>query len=128
MGTMSRLGSASVSTARRISPTRCLTSPGNSSVRPLRSNSEAGGLPPDPTNDGHSDAAITYLDDCFSTIADGEPGQSYADTPIGSYIPSRYEQYYDGRFARRRSGRERPLLQRACAASAQPTETGKPCS
>jgi hypothetical protein len=46
------------------------------------------------------DAAITYLDECFSTIADGEPGQSYADTPIGSYLPSRYEQYYDGRFAR----------------------------
>ena len=36
-------------------------------------------------------AAITYLDDCFSTIADGEPGQSHADTPIGSYRPSRYE-------------------------------------
>ena len=36
-------------------------------------------------------AAITYLDDCFSTIADGEPGQSHADTPIGSYLPSRYE-------------------------------------
>jgi len=46
------------------------------------------------------DAAITYLDECFSAIADGEPGQSYADTPIGSYLPSRYEQYYDGRFAR----------------------------
>jgi hypothetical protein len=39
------------------------------------------------------DAAITYLDDSVSTIADREPGQSYADTPIGSYIPSRYEQY-----------------------------------
>jgi hypothetical protein len=46
------------------------------------------------------DAAITYLDECFSAIADGEPGQSYADTPIGSYLPQRYEQYYDGRFAR----------------------------
>jgi hypothetical protein len=46
------------------------------------------------------DAAITYLDECFSAIAEGEPGQSYADTPIGSYLPSRYEQYYDGRFAR----------------------------
>lgn len=44
--------------------------------------------------------AITYLDECFSTIADGEPGQSYADTPIGSYLPQRYEHYYDGRFAR----------------------------
>jgi hypothetical protein len=48
----------------------------------------------------HRDAAITYLDECFSAIADGEPGQSYADTPIGSYLPARYEQYYDGRFAR----------------------------
>jgi len=46
------------------------------------------------------DAAVTYLDECFSAIAEGEPGQSYADTPIGSYLPSRYEQYYDGRFAR----------------------------
>jgi hypothetical protein len=46
------------------------------------------------------DAAITYLDECFSAVADGEPGQSYAATPIGSYLPSRYEQYYDGRFAR----------------------------
>ena len=46
------------------------------------------------------DAAITYLDECFAAIADGEPGQSYADTPIGSFLPSRYEQYYDGRFAR----------------------------
>jgi hypothetical protein len=46
------------------------------------------------------DAAVTYLDECFSAIAEGEPGQSYAETPIGSYLPSRYEQYYDGRFAR----------------------------
>lgn len=46
------------------------------------------------------DAAITYLDECFAAIAEGDPGQSYADTPIGSYLPSRYEQYYDGRFAR----------------------------
>jgi hypothetical protein len=46
------------------------------------------------------DAAVTYLDECFSAIAEGEPGQSYADSPIGSYLPSRYEHYYDGRFAR----------------------------
>jgi hypothetical protein len=46
------------------------------------------------------DAATTYLDECFSAIAEGEHGQSYADTPIGSYLPSRYEHYYDGRFAR----------------------------
>jgi hypothetical protein len=46
------------------------------------------------------DAAVTYLDECFSAIAEGEPGQNYADTPIGSYLPSRYEHYYDGRFAR----------------------------
>jgi hypothetical protein len=46
------------------------------------------------------DAAITYLDECFSAIAEGEPGQSYADTPIGNYLPPRYEQYYNGRFAR----------------------------
>lgn len=46
------------------------------------------------------DASITYLDECFSAIADGEPGESYAATSIGSYLPSRYEQYYDGRFAR----------------------------
>ena len=45
-------------------------------------------------------AAITYLDECFSAIAEGEPGQSYADTPIGHYLPGRYEHYYDGRFAR----------------------------
>jgi hypothetical protein len=46
------------------------------------------------------DAAVTYLDECFAAIAQGEPGQSYADTPIGNYLPARYEQYYDGRFAR----------------------------
>jgi hypothetical protein len=46
------------------------------------------------------DAAVSYLDECFSAIAEGAPGQSYADTPIGSYLPQRYEQYYDGRFAR----------------------------
>jgi hypothetical protein len=46
------------------------------------------------------DAVVTYLDECLSAIADGEPGQSYADTAIGSYLPSRFEQYYDGRFAR----------------------------
>jgi hypothetical protein len=46
------------------------------------------------------DATITYLDECFSAIAEGEPGQSYADTSIGSYLPRRYEHYYDGRFAR----------------------------
>ncbi len=38
-------------------------------------------------------AAITYLDECFSAIAEGQPVQSYADTPIGSYLPSRYEHY-----------------------------------
>jgi hypothetical protein len=46
------------------------------------------------------DAAVTYLDECFSAIADGEPGQSYADTSTGSYLPARYEQYYDARFGR----------------------------
>jgi hypothetical protein len=46
------------------------------------------------------DAAVTYVDECFSAIAEGQPGQSYAETPIGSYLPSRYEHYYDGRFAR----------------------------
>jgi hypothetical protein len=46
------------------------------------------------------EAAVTCLDECFSAIADGEPGQSYADSPIGAYLPSRYEHYYDGRFAR----------------------------
>jgi hypothetical protein len=40
------------------------------------------------------DAAVTYLDECFSAITEGEPGQSYADTPIGSYLPSRYEHYW----------------------------------
>jgi hypothetical protein len=55
---------------------------------------------PDSHRDALRDAAITYLDECFSAIAEGEPGQSYADTPIGNYLPSRYEQYYDGRFAR----------------------------
>jgi hypothetical protein len=45
-------------------------------------------------------AASTYLDECFSAIAEGKPGQSYAETPIGYYLPSRYEHYYDGRFAR----------------------------
>jgi hypothetical protein len=33
-------------------------------------------------------------------IVYGERSQSYADTPIGSYLPGRYEPYYDGRFAR----------------------------
>ena len=46
--------------------------------------------------DAFRDAAITYLDECFSAIADGEPGQSYADTPLGTYLPQRYEHYYDG--------------------------------
>lgn len=46
------------------------------------------------------DTAITYLDECSSAIAEGEPGQSYTDTMIGAYLPQRYEQYYDGRFAR----------------------------
>ena len=55
---------------------------------------------PEPLREALRDAAIIYLDECFSTIADGEPGQSYADTPIGSYLPQRYEHYYDGRFAR----------------------------
>jgi len=50
--------------------------------------------------DALRDAAIACLDECFSAIAEGEPGQSYADTPIGSYLPRRYEHYYDGCFAR----------------------------
>lgn len=37
------------------------------------------------------DAAIAYLDECFSAIADSEPGQSYANTPSGSYLPLRIE-------------------------------------
>lgn len=45
-------------------------------------------------------AAITYLDECFSAIAEGQPGEGYADTAMGGYLPSRYEHYYDGRFAR----------------------------
>ncbi len=54
---------------------------------------------PQSHREARRDAAISYLDECFSAIAEGEPGQSYADTPIGSYLPRRYEQYYDGRFA-----------------------------
>jgi hypothetical protein len=46
------------------------------------------------------DAAVVYLDECFSAIADGQPGQSYAETMIGAYLPQRYEQYYNGGFAR----------------------------
>jgi hypothetical protein len=53
---------------------------------------------PESHREGLRDAAITYLDECFSAIADGEPGQSYTDTPIGNCVPSRYEHYYyDGR-------------------------------
>ena len=37
------------------------------------------------------DTAITYLDECSSAIAEGEPGQSYTDTMIGAYLPQRYE-------------------------------------
>jgi hypothetical protein len=37
------------------------------------------------------DAAIAYLDECFSAIADSEPGRSYANTPSGSYLPLRIE-------------------------------------
>lgn len=55
---------------------------------------------PESRREALRDTAITYLDECFSAIAEGKPGQNYADTPIGSYLPSRYEQYYDGRFAR----------------------------
>ena len=55
---------------------------------------------PESLREALRDSAITYLDECFSSVAEGEPGQSYADTPIGSYLPQRYEQYYDGRFAR----------------------------
>jgi hypothetical protein len=32
------------------------------------------------------DAAIAYLDECFSAIADCEPGQSYANTPSGTLL------------------------------------------
>ncbi len=32
-------------------------------------------------------AAITYLDECFTAIAEGESGQSYADTSIGATRP-----------------------------------------
>jgi hypothetical protein len=80
-------------------------------VRPRKPPAKAVGEPPpfaaayaDVLPESHRealrDAAITYLDECFSAIAEGEPGQSYADTPIGSYLPRRYEQYFDGRFAR----------------------------
>jgi hypothetical protein len=65
-----------------------------------------------PTGKHYATRRSPTSDECCSTIADGEPGQSYADTPIGSYPPNRYEQNYDGRFARRRSGRERTPLQR----------------
>lgn len=55
---------------------------------------------PQSHRDALRDAAIVHLDECFSAIADGEPGQSYADTALGTYLPQRYEHYYDGRFAR----------------------------
>src|SRR5262249_23010003 len=45
-------------------------------------------------------AAITYLDEGFSAIADGGAGELYGEPLIGYYLPSRYEHYSDGRFAR----------------------------
>ena len=45
-------------------------------------------------------AAIVYLDQCYDALREGKPGESYADTAIAWFLPSRYEHYYDGRFAR----------------------------
>lgn len=45
-------------------------------------------------------AAVVYLDECYTALAQLGPGESYADSPIGWYLPRRYEHYYDGRFAR----------------------------
>jgi hypothetical protein len=44
--------------------------------------------------------AIVYLDECYGALAELRPGESCAESPIGWYLPRRYEHYYDGRFAR----------------------------
>lgn len=44
--------------------------------------------------------AIVYLDECHETLHQLGPGDSYADSAIGRYLPRRYDHYYDGCFAR----------------------------
>lgn len=50
--------------------------------------------------EGLRKAAIVYLDECYNALAQLDPGDSYADYPIGCYLARRYEHYYDARFAR----------------------------
>ena len=45
-------------------------------------------------------AAIVYLDECYDALRQLGSGDSYADSPIGWYLPRRCDHYYDGRFAR----------------------------
>jgi hypothetical protein len=57
------------------------------------------------------DAAIVHLDECLSAVADGEPGQSFADTPLGTYlhgglVQPACHQDKDGSRRRHSSGRE----------------------
>ena len=71
---------------------------------------EIGPLPPyalaykDVLPESHREAlrrgAIVYLDECYEALRQLRPGDSYADSPIGWYLPRRYDHYYDGRFAR----------------------------
>lgn len=55
---------------------------------------------PESHREGLRKAAIVYLDECYNALAQLNPGDSYADSPIGWYLPGRYEHYYDARFAR----------------------------
>lgn len=71
---------------------------------------EIGRLPPyalaykDELPESHREAlrraAVVYLDECYNALAELGPGESYAESPVGWYLPGRYEHYYDARFAR----------------------------
>jgi hypothetical protein len=76
-------------------PLKLRRPPGKKVGKPPPSTTAYADVLPESHREALRDAAITYLDECFSAIADGEPGQNYANTPIGSYLPQRHEQYYD---------------------------------
>ena len=55
---------------------------------------------PDSHREALRRAAIVYLNECHEALRQLAPGDSYADDPIGEYLPGRYDHHYDASFAR----------------------------
>jgi hypothetical protein len=58
------------------------------------------GVLPETHREALRDASITYLEACYDALREAPVGSSFADTAIADHLPSRYDSYYDGLFAK----------------------------